>query len=47
MRCDRIYVLDEGKVVGSGTHQKLLAECNIYKEIYDSQLGGDADGKTA
>lgn len=47
MRCDRIFVLDEGRVVGTGTHQELLSNCTIYKEIYDSQLGGDANGKTA
>ncbi len=40
MRCDKVYVLDEGKVVGCGTHKELLDNCTTYKEIYDSQMGG-------
>lgn len=40
MRCDKIYVLDRGELVGSGTHKELLENCTIYREIYDSQLGG-------
>jgi len=39
MRCDIIYVLDRGCVVGSGTHAELMAHCPIYREIYVSQLG--------
>ena len=41
MRCDKVYVLDCGKVVGEGTHKELLLTCKTYKEIYDSQMGGD------
>ncbi|HRV73480.1 MAG TPA: ABC transporter ATP-binding protein [Eubacteriales bacterium] len=41
MRCDKVYVMDRGQIVGCGTHERLLKECRIYKEIYDSQLGGD------
>lgn len=41
MRGDRIYVLDKGEVAGSGTHEALLESCPIYREIYDSQLGGN------
>lgn len=40
MRCDKVYVMDGGKVVGYGTHKELLKTCRTYKEIYDSQLGG-------
>lgn len=40
MRCDRVYVLDNGKVVGVGTHKQLLQTCQTYREIYDSQMGG-------
>ena len=38
MNCDRILVLDEGKVAGSGSHRDLLASCGIYREIAESQL---------
>lgn len=44
MRCDKIYVMDKGEVIGSGTHENLLKTCSIYKEIYDSQLGGVING---
>jgi ATP-binding cassette subfamily B protein len=40
MNCDLIIVLDEGRIVGKGTHDELLATCDIYKEISDSQIGG-------
>ena len=40
MRCDRVYVLDKGRVVGVGTHKQLLRDCPTYREIYDSQMGG-------
>jgi ATP-binding cassette, subfamily B, multidrug efflux pump len=35
---DRIVVLDEGKVVGIGTHQELMKSCEVYQEIAYSQL---------
>ena len=35
---DRIYVVDEGRIVGSGTHSELLKECDVYKEIAKSQM---------
>lgn len=38
--CDVILVLDEGRVIGKGTHDELLASCPEYKEISDSQMGG-------
>ena len=38
MKADRIVVLDEGKVVGIGTHHELLDTCEVYKEIVSSQL---------
>jgi ATP-binding cassette subfamily B protein len=38
MDADRIIVLDEGKVVGIGTHRELLDSCPVYHEIASSQL---------
>lgn len=38
MDADQIIVLDEGKVVGKGTHKELLRSCAVYKEIAASQL---------
>jgi ABC-type multidrug transport system fused ATPase/permease subunit len=35
---DKIIVLDEGKAVGMGTHEELLENCDVYREIYDSQF---------
>ena len=34
---DRILVLDEGRIIGMGSHRELLASCQAYQEIYDSQ----------
>ena len=38
MNADKIIVLDNGKVVGQGTHKELLKKCSVYKEIALSQL---------
>ena len=38
MDADKILVLDEGSVVGTGTHRELLKSCPIYREIAASQL---------
>lgn len=40
MHADLILVLEEGEIIGRGTHEELLATCPIYKEIHDSQMGG-------
>jgi len=37
LSCDRIIVLDDGKVAGIGTSDELLIKCDTYREIYDSQ----------
>ena len=41
MHADNIIVLDNGEIVGMGTHEELLKSCPIYKEIKISQLGGE------
>ena len=35
---DQIIVLDDGKMVGVGTHEELLKSCEVYQEIYYSQF---------
>lgn len=35
---DKIIVLDDGQMVGIGTHDELVQNCNVYKEIYNSQF---------
>ena len=42
LTCDKIIVLDNGEVVGIGTHEELLDKCELYKEIYDSQFRKEA-----
>jgi ATP-binding cassette, subfamily B, multidrug efflux pump len=39
MHADRIIVIDEGRIVGLGTHSELLKSCEPYREIVESQLG--------
>ena len=38
--CDTIIVLDDGNVVAQGTNDELMKSCEIYREIYQTQLGG-------
>ena len=42
LNADRIIVLDDGAVVGSGTHEQLMVSCDEYREIVVSQLGENA-----
>ena len=42
MSADVIVVLDEGRIVGLGTHEELLAGCEAYQEIYYSQMEKEA-----
>ena len=46
MDADRILVLNEGRVVGQGTHRELLSSCEIYREIAESQLSGEELAQT-
>lgn len=40
----QIIVLEEGEAVGIGTHEELLAKCDVYREIYDSQFKQEERG---
>lgn len=39
MSLDRIMVLDEGRMIGFGSHEELLASCPAYREIHETQMG--------
>ena len=39
---DRILVVDDGQIVGQGTHRELLDSCPLYREIAEIQLGKEA-----
>ena len=39
MGLDDIIMLDEGKIIGHGTHEELLESCPMYQEIYRTQMG--------
>lgn len=38
MHADKIIVLDDGRAVGAGTHSQLLEDCEVYREIHESQF---------
>jgi ATP-binding cassette subfamily B protein len=38
LHADQILVLDEGEIVGKGTHEELLKTCEVYRQIAVSQL---------
>ena len=42
-QADKIIVMDDGCINGIGTHDELLANNEIYKEVYESQQGGSGD----
>lgn len=44
MDADLILVLDDGELVGKGTHDQLLSDCDVYREIYESQYKDQKEG---
>ncbi len=40
MNSDTIIVLDEGRIIGMGSHEQLIKDCTVYREISVSQMGG-------
>lgn len=36
--CDKIFVVDGGKIINSGTHKELLKKCELYKQLYEKDL---------
>ena len=38
LHADHIMVLEDGKMIGYGTHEELLEHCEVYREIRDSQM---------
>ncbi len=45
MDADMIVVMDEGRVTAKGTHEELLQTCDIYREVYESQIKGGAENE--
>ena len=43
---DKIIVLEDGRIVGSGTHEQLLLDCEVYQEIYESQFPKATGGES-
>jgi ATP-binding cassette subfamily B protein len=44
---DKILVLDDGKVIGMGTHEELVKTCEAYEEIYTTQIGSQMGSAAA
>ena len=44
LHADQILVLEEGKIVGKGTHEELMASCEVYRQIANSQLSAEELG---
>jgi len=44
MSMDRILVMENGEMIGYGTHDELLESCEVYRDIYISQTGGASHG---
>ena len=46
LHADQILVLDEGEIVGKGTHEELMKHCTVYQEIAKSQMSAKELGLT-
>jgi ATP-binding cassette subfamily B protein len=49
---DRVLVMDKGRIVGDGTHQTLMKDCELYRDMYNAQaewyeLGNEGEDKNA
>ena len=40
LHADQIVVLKDGRIVGKGTHEELMEDCEVYREIAESQMKG-------
>ena len=38
LNCDKIFFIDKGKIIDSGTHEELLKRCKLYKKLYESEF---------
>jgi ATP-binding cassette subfamily B protein len=47
MQADHIMVLEQGRILGYGTHRELLAGCELYREISESQMGLESPASRA
>ena len=50
LQADQILVVDDGRIVGKGTHEELLKNCEVYLQIAESQMSASElglDGKEA
>lgn len=45
MNADKILVMDQGRIIGEGTHEELLQTCDVYAQIAKTQLGGGGEEK--
>lgn len=43
---DKILVLDKGHIIGFGSHEDLMQNCDVYLDIYQSQIGGGGNGSS-
>ena len=47
MNADQIIVMEEGRIAGKGTHEELMRDCDVYRQIAKSQLSAKELGEGA